>query len=147
MSLKRLARLVRVRKLVEQAKSAELAEHQSSLSAARQALDDTQEELCAVDFQQRLSAPTAEQLTMAAAYQGRLEKQAAEQIDDVVECARSVEAGRSAVREVWQERRLMEEVHDRASERERAEAESVDRRKQDDLALGAFARRQKGETR
>ena len=146
MSVKRLARLVRVRKLVEQSKSSELVERQTLLSDARKALDDTQEELCAVDFQQRLSSPTAEQLEMAAVYQGHLEQEAARQVDQVVERARSVEEGRNEVREVWRERRLMEEVHDRASEKERAEAESVDRRKQDDLALGAFARRQRGES-
>lgn len=140
MTSNRLARIVRVKKLVEQARSTELAESQASLDDANDSLRRTHEELEALDDQQTANSPTADQLQAAAVYQGHLERRAVEEQEEISHQTHRVEEDRERVKEVWQERRLLEGVQERLIERERQEAESADRRATDEIALNAHVR-------
>jgi flagellar export protein FliJ len=140
MTSNRLARIVRVKKLVEQARSTELAQSQNVLDRAADSLRQTHEDLQALDDAQTANTPTADQLQAAAAYQGHLERQEGEVRDEVVVATNQVEEDRDRVEEVWRERRLLEDFQDRLIERERLEADSAERRVADDMALNAHIR-------
>ena len=140
MTSDRLARIVRVKKLMEQARSTELAESQASLDGAADSLRQTHEELYALDVQQTENRPTAAQLKAAAAYQGHLELRAVDELAEVAHQRQRVDEDRDRVREVWQERRLLEGVQDRLVQKEREELESAERRVVDEMALNAHIR-------
>jgi len=140
MTSNRLSRIVRVKKLVEQARSTELAESQNTLTEAADALRQTHEDLQALNEAQTENTPTADQLQAAAAYQGHLEQRSVEVRDEVVVAKKQVEEDRERVEEVWRERRLLEDFQDRLVERERLEADSAERRIADDMALNAHIR-------
>ena len=140
MTSKKLARIVRVKKLMEQARSAELAERQAVLSSAAMNLRQTHEDLRSLDDAQTEVRPSAEQLQAAAAYQGHLERRAVEVQEEVVVAKQQVEEGRGLVEEVWRERRVLEDFQERLIERERAEMDTAERRIADDMALNAHIR-------
>jgi len=140
MTSDRLSRIVRVKKLVEQARSTELAQSQNVLDQAADNLRQTHEDLQALDDAQTANTPTADQLQAAAAYQGHLERKAGEVRDEVVVAESQVEEDRERVEEVWRERRLLEDFQDRLVERERLEADSAERKVADDMALNAHIR-------
>ena len=140
MTSNRLKRIVRVKKLVEQARSTELAQSQNVLDEAADSLRQTHEDLQALDEAQTAHTPTSDQLQAAAAYQGHLERREATVSDEVVVATQQVEDDRERVEEVWRERRLLEDFQDRLIERERLEADSADRRVADDLAINAHIR-------
>jgi flagellar export protein FliJ len=140
MTSRRLARIVRVKKLVEQTRSTELAESQTVLDRAADDLRQTHEELQALNEAQTENTPTADQLQAAAAYQGHLERHAVEALDQVVVAKQQVEEDREKVAEIWRERRLLEDFQERLVERERLEADSEARRVADDMALNAHIR-------
>jgi len=140
MTSNRLSRIVRVKKLVEQARSTELAESQNVLDEASDSLRQTHEDLRALDDAQTAHTPTADQLQAAAAYQGHLERREGEVREEVVVATHQVEEDRDRVEEVWRERRLLEDFKDRLVERERLEADSAERRVADDMALNAHIR-------
>ena len=144
MTSNRLSRIVRVKKLVEQARATELSERQASLDEATDSLRRTHDELEALDQQQTVNNPTPGELKAAAAYQEHLEHRAESQRDDVVEQQRQVEEDRDQVRELWQERRLLEGVQDRLVERERVEEQKSESRTSDARAINSHSRRRQG---
>ena len=145
MTSQRLARLVRLRKLVEQSAAAELAERQRTLDEARDELDATQREMEQVDHLVEEGQPSAQELVVASTYQGHLSKKARKQEDVIVDQRVRVDEGRDEVREAWRERRLMEGVHDRAAVQEQTVAETSERKANEAIALNIYNRAQEGE--
>ena len=145
MTSQRLARLVRLRKLVEQSAAAELAERQRSLDDAHDDLDATQREMEQVDQLVEEGQPSAQELMVASRYQGHLSKQARKQEDVLVDQRVRVDEGRDEVREAWRERRLMEGVHDRAAAEEQTVAETSERKANEAIALNIYNRAKEGE--
>ena len=140
MTSDRLSRIVRVKKLMEQARSTELAQSQSVLDEVSDSLRRTHEDLQALDEAQTAHTPTAEQLQAAAAYQVHLEHREVTVRGEVVVASQQVEEDRDRVEEVWRERRLLEDFQERVEERERLEADSAERRVADDMAINAHIR-------
>ena len=145
MTSKRLARLVRLRKLVEQSAAAELAERQRELDEAQQELDATWREMDQVDQLVEEGQPSAHDLVVAQRYQGHLQKRARKQQSTVTSQEQVVSEGRDEVREAWRERRLMEGVHDRAAAEEQAQAETSERKAHEAIALNIYTRAQEKE--
>jgi flagellar export protein FliJ len=141
MTSERLARLVRIRKLVEQSRAQELADSQRSLDEAAGEADATRDELDQLDESVAVANPTASELQAASRYQGHLQKRLQGQAQVVQERAAEVDAGRDEVREAWRERRLMEGVHERAAAEESAEAETSERKANEAIALSIYTRR------
>lgn len=144
MTSTRLHRLVRLRKLVEDVKARELDERRTALVRAEARLDETRQEIVGLDRLAARPSGSVHELLMVAGYQGHLEKQAASQTVVVSEREASVEEGRVVVRDAWQERRLMENLHLRAVETEAEETDRAERRTIDALALTGFIRRGRG---
>lgn len=140
MTSDRLSRIVRVKKLMEQARSTELAQSQGVLNEASDSLRQTHEDLRGLDDAQTAHAPTADQLQAAAGYQVHLERREVTVRGEVVVATRQVDEDRDRVEEVWRERRLLEDFQERLEERERFEADSAERRVADDMALNAHIR-------
>ena len=145
MTSQRLARLVRLRKLVEQSTAAELAERQRLLDDAEGVLDATQKEMEQVDQLVEQGQPNAQELLVASRYQGHLQKKARQQQNVIADQRVKVDEGRDDVREAWRERRLMEGVHDRAAAEEQTVAETSERKANEAIALNIYNRSQEGE--
>ncbi len=145
MTSKRLARLVRLRKLVEQSAAAELSERQRELDEAQEELDSTWREMEQVDQLVEEGQPSAQELVVASRYQGHLQKRARHQQEVVTSSEQQVAEGRDDVREAWRERRLMEGVHERAAAEEQAQAETSERKAHEAIALSIYNRAQEKE--
>jgi flagellar export protein FliJ len=141
MTSKRLGRLVRLKKLVEQSRAAELAEEQATLGQAEDALAQTRAEAAAADVALVRSDATADELAMASAWQNQLGKKAKKQSEAVAEAEVRVADHTEGVQLAWRERRLLEGVHERAVDREIADDESKERKRNDDIALRTYGRK------
>ncbi len=141
MTSKRLGRLVRLKKLVEQARAAELADEQATLGQAETALEETQAEAAAVDRAVVKTDATAEELAMASAWQAQLGKRATAQRQAVADAEERVAEQAQVVQSAWRERRLMEGVHGRAVERETAAGMDKERKANDAIALRSYGRK------
>lgn len=145
MTSQRLARLVRLRKLVEQTAAAELAERQRGLDRAQDELEATERELEQIDELVEESEPSAHDLVIANRYQGHLQKRARQQLGVLTNREVQVDEGRDDVREAWRERRLMEGVHERAAAEELAQVETTERKANEAIALNIYNRAQEDE--
>ena len=138
MTSKRLARLVRLKKLAEQSKAAELAEEHRQLD---EAVEAAEEKRSAIESLDDLDAEaTAEDLVAAQRWQGPLSKQQRAAEAAVTSQEEVVADARDEVQTAWKERRLLEGVHERAAAGEQAEADSAERKSYESIALGIYAR-------
>lgn len=140
MTSRRIARLVRLKRLVEQSRAVELTQREQALQRARDALEATEKEMERQDDAAGKGEPTAQELVLSARYQGLLRRQAQHQRSEVEQQSVHVELGRDDVRDAWRERRLMEGVHERAAEQEHAEQEATERKSHEAIALGIYSR-------
>ena len=140
MTSQRLGRLVRLKKLVEQSRAAELAEEQATLGQAEGELRQTRAEAMAADHALARADVTADQLAMASAWQDQLGQRAVQQEQVVDEASRRVAEQAEVVQVAWRERRLMEGVHGRAVDREVAADEYAERKQNDAIALRGYGR-------
>ena len=108
MTSKKLARIVRVKKLMEQARSAELAERQAVLSSAATSLRQTHEDLRSLDDAQTKSGRVPSSSKRPRPTRGTLSARCRSQ-EEVVVAEQQVEEGRGLVEEVWRERRVLED--------------------------------------
>jgi flagellar export protein FliJ len=132
MTSKRLARLVRLKELAEQARATELAERRRSLAHAESELAQTRQRIDAVEHAGGIV--TADQLVAIADYQEHLSRQVVEQKTVVAARNEGVREAEVAVHAAWTDRRSMQSVHDRATDREDAEG-----RRQEQLAMAEIA--------
>jgi flagellar export protein FliJ len=139
-----LQRLVRLRKLVEDVHLRELDERRVALHQAESRLDGTRREIGFVDRLAARPTITAEELVLVNEYQVHLLRREITEKEGVVLRTTEFEAGREVLREAWQERRLMENLHERARTVEAEERDQVERRNLDALALDGFDRRRRG---
>lgn len=140
MTSKRLGRLVRLKKLAEQAAAVELAEEKATLDQAEVALQQTRAEAAAADRAVGRSDVTADELAMASAWQNQLGQRAKEQRVTVAEAEERVAERAVDVQSAWRDRRLLEGVHGRAVEREVAADMDAERKTNDAIALGRYGR-------
>lgn len=134
MRSRRLARLVRLKKLTEQARATELAEQRGELAVAEGALAATHEAMQATDA----SVPgvvTGTELMALSEYQEALVLQAAQQRVVISEQEEAVRLREEAVRSAWIDRRSMQGVQERAVERERADEARKERMTMEELTL------------
>ena len=141
MTSKRLGRLVRLKKLAEQAAAAELAGEQQTLGQAETALQQTQDEAAAAERAIARADVTADELAMASAWQDQLGKRARKQEATVAEVEERVAERAEEVQSAWRDRRLLEGVHGRAVERETAADMDAERKSNDAIALGRYGRK------
>ena len=140
MTSKRLARLVRLKKLVEETKVTELADKRRSLDAAAHDLDCTDEEIERL-HESKLPEPTAQDLQVAARYQRHLAVRRDVQQKVVVERETEVERSREVVQDACRDRRLFEGLHERASTLEEEEHIAEERRELEAIGLSTYVRR------
>jgi len=132
MRSRRLARLVRLKKLTEQARATELAEQRGELAVAEGALAATREAMQAADA----AVPgviTGTELMALSEYQEALVLQAAQQRVVISEQEEAVRLREEAVRSAWIDRRSMQGVQERAVERERADEARKERMTMEEL--------------
>lgn len=139
----RLQRLVRLRKLVEDVEARELDVRRRALDAAEADLASTHRSLDEIDAVRNEVVRTPSDLVMVAAYEEHLVKVAVAQQQVITQRGEEVETQRTVVRDAWQARRLMEDVHGRAVTQETEERESGERRSLDATALDGFTRRRR----
>jgi len=133
MKSKRLARLVRLRKLVEQSHAADLQGKKNSLQAAEDELAQTLSRL--EEVQDEPGTGSVVEMLWRSSFGEHL-KDVAEQRRDLVGVHKQVVAeGEEIVREAWQRRRLVQHLQERAEQREFEEEKSKDYREQDDMSL------------
>ncbi|MBJ94595.1 MAG: hypothetical protein CMP23_08985 [Rickettsiales bacterium] len=132
MKSKRLARLVRLRKLVEQSHAAELQGRKSELQAAEHALQQTITQLQELRDRQ---ASSATEMLWRASFEENLGREA-EHRKGVIGLRRQVVAeGEQIVREAWQRRRLVQHLQERAEMRELEDEKTRNYRELDDMTL------------
>lgn len=141
MTSKRLGRLVRLKKLVEASRAAELAEEQQSLTSEQARLEQLRSEAAATERALVRADVTAEELAMASAWQDRLGERAAIQEVAVSQAEERVAERAQGVQLAWRERRLLEGVHGRAKDRESAADADKERKANDAIALRSYGRR------
>ncbi len=140
MTSKRLKRILRVRKLIETTRAADLAQSRSDLDAARRELDDAGKRLDAHDEavgKMNLDPALEDSATL---YRKRLaegRRESASEVDTQVDL---VEEHRAEVESAYRGRRLMENLHDRVRARELQNAFSEEAKAHDALALAAYVR-------
>ncbi len=139
MTSKRLARLVRLKRLMERSHLSELQRRRAELESAEQQLQDTKERLHSAPTGSRESVADLEQ---EARYREHLAEQADVQRDTVTDCSEEVNSGEVKVRGAWTERRLFEHIHGRAALREAEDMRRQDWRANDAVALNSYARKQ-----
>jgi len=133
MKSKRLARLVRLRKLVEQSHAADLQGKKNSLQAAEDDLAQTLSRLEQV--QGDAGSGSVVEMLWRSSFEEHL-GDVVEQRRDLVGLRQQVVAeGEEVVREAWQRRRLVQHLQERAEQREFEEAKSKDYREQDEMSL------------
>jgi flagellar biosynthesis chaperone FliJ len=140
MSSKRLQRVVRVRRLWEGSRAAELGRSRNALEEARRELDEAGRRLDAHDRDARdfESDPVLED--SARRYRGALAKGRGARARDVEQHIEQVQVHRRSVEEAHRDLRLMEELHDRVQARELQHASAEDAKAHDALALAAYIR-------
>lgn len=134
MTSQRLARLVRLKKLAEQARATELIQQRGELKTAEGALAATHEAMQAADA----AVPgvvTGSELMALSEYQEALVTRAARQRVVISEQEEAVRLREEAVRSAWIDRRSMQSVQERAVERERADEARKERKTMEELTL------------
>ncbi len=144
MTSRRLGRLVRLKKLMEQSRAADLAQEQAALGAAEADLRATHAEADALDTALAGSEASADDLMMAAAWQAQLARKADSQRQQIAAVASRVEERTGEVQTAWKERRLMQGMHERAVSREVAAEAGAENKTNEALALNAYGRRKDG---
>ncbi|MCP4869512.1 MAG: hypothetical protein GY898_12430 [Proteobacteria bacterium] len=147
MTSKRLERLVRLKKLVERQKAADLVAEERRLSDATAQAEATQAEIDAVDEGTGTQDVSAEDMLAANRWRGHLARKLQKDQGAVVEQAAQVSNVRTDVQEAWRERRLMEGMKDRAVTAEAEEAAVGERKEYEAIALSVYSRRSKTEER
>ena len=133
MKSKRLARLVRLRKLVEQSHAADLQGKKSLLQAAEDELAQTLSRIEGV--QDETGTGSVVEMLWRSSFEEHL-GDVADQNRDLVGLHKQVVAeGEEVVREAWQRRRLVQHLQERAEHREFEEEKSKGYREQDDMSL------------
>ena len=142
MTSKRLQRLVHLKRLVEQSRAAELRRKQQDLEDAQRAAQATADALRTLDetLDEDGGTATPEGLLLVHGYQQHLARTLQQQQEEAARTADGVEEEQGRVREAWQERRVMENVRDRAQEKESEAELSSERKTSDSLALQAYRR-------
>ena len=133
MKSSRLARLVRLRRLVEQSHAADLQSKKRSLEVAEEDLSQTLERI--EQSQDQRSSISASEMLWRASFEEHLESEAEEQRGEIGVRALVVAEGEQIVKEAWQRRRLVQHLQERAEQREFEEAKSKDYRSMDDMNL------------
>ncbi len=144
MTSKRLSRLVRLKKLAERQKAADLAAEQRRLDDAKASADATRAEIDALQERKESTDVSPAELVAANRWQGHLARKLQREEDAVVEQAAEVDSTRDDVQAAWRERRLLEGMHERAADAEAAEAEAGERKEYEAIALSVYSRRGKG---
>lgn len=133
MKSRRLARLVRLRKLVEQSHAAELQSRKRSLEEAEEDLSQLLGRI--EESQEKRSSSSAAEMLWRSSFEERLEEEAEEQRGEIGTRAQVVAEGEEIVRQAWQRRRLMQHLQERAEQREFDEEKSKQYREMDDMSL------------
>jgi len=144
---KRLARLVRLKKLVERQKAADLATEQRRLADAEAKVVATENALEALSEVTETVDVSADELLSADRWKGHLARKLQSEVGTVAERATEVDSVRAGVREAWRERRLMEGMHGRAATAEAEEADAGERKEYEAIALSVYTRRGDSEER
>ncbi len=144
MTSRRLGRLVRLKKLMEQSRAADLAQEQAALGAAEADLQATHAQADALESALEGTEATADDLMMASAWQAELASRAESQREQIAQGAGRVEERTGEVQEAWKERRLMQGIHERAVSREVAVETGTENKQNEALALAAYGRRRDG---
>ena len=133
MKSRRLARLVRLRRLVEQSHAADLQSRKHSLQEAEEDLMQTLIRL--EEVQDKPSNSTAMEMLWRSRFEEHLEDEA-DQRRGVIGLRRQVVVdGEEIVKAAWQRRRLIQHLQERALQRELEEAKSKRYREMDDMSL------------
>ena len=138
MTSRRLARLVRLKKLAEQSKAADLVEETRALDQAVEAAEETRAAIDSIDDLQEDAS--ADELVAAQRWQGHLSQRLQNEQVAVSTSEVAVAEARDDVQTAWKERRLLEGVHERAAAGEQAEADSAERKSYESIALGIYSR-------
>ena len=133
MKSRRLARLVRLRKLVEQS-------HATELQSRKRSLEEAEEDLSQLlgrieESQENRSSSSAAEMLWRSSFEERLEEEAEEQRGEIGTREQVVAEGEEIVRQAWQRRRLMQHLQERAEQREFDEEKSKQYREMDDMSL------------
>ncbi len=140
MTSKRLARLVRLKKLAEEARATELAERRAALGVAEDDLARTRRAAETSDAALAVGASGAEVMALAS-YQEDLARQMQDQRAEIARRTEVVRDGEDAVREAWSSRRSLQSAQERAEAREDDAARAQERRELDELALNRRGRK------
>jgi hypothetical protein len=118
MTSDRLKRIVRVRRLMENSRAADLRRSRNQLDSARQKLDDAGQQI--VDHDQSLETMKldADLEEMAVRYRKVLQTGRVQQAQNVATHTDLVAESQATVARAHQDRRLMEKLHDRVRARE-----------------------------
>ena len=133
MKSKRLARLVRLRKLVEQSHAADLQGKKNSLRGAEHDLDETLARIHAA--QAKSGTGSVVEMMWRSSFQEHLGEEAEQRRDLIGLHQQVVAEGEVVVRQAWQERRLVQHLQERAEQRELEEEKSKNYRELDDMSL------------
>jgi len=133
MKSRRLARLVRLRRLVEQSHATDLQARKRSLEAAQVDLTRTLEQI--EEVQDKPASSTVVEMLWRNSFEEHLEGEAEEQRGEVDVRELVVSEGEEIVKEAWQRRRLLQHLQERAEHREFEEAKSKSYREMDDMSL------------
>jgi len=129
----RLARLVRLRRLMEQSHATELQHRKRSLEVAQDDLTRTLGQI--EEIQDKPSSSTVVEMLWRSSFEEHLEGEAEEQRGEVGVRQLVVSEGEEIVKEAWQRRRLVQHLQERAEQREFEEAKSKSYREMDDMSL------------
>ena len=133
MKSRRLARLVRLRKLVEQSHAAELQSRKRSLEEAEEDLSQLLGRI--EESQEKRASSSAAEMLWRSSFEEHLEEEAEEQRGEIGLREQVVAEGEEVVRQAWQRRRLMQHLQERAEQREFDEEKSKQYREMDDMSL------------
>ena len=139
MTSKRLARLVRLKELAEQARATELLEQRQSLSRAEADLAYTQGQMDADGHAGGVM--TGSELTVISDYREHLNHRAQLESQVIRKRTSDVREAEGAVFKAWGERRSMQSVHDRAVSREELEERRLEQLEMEEMALNRSRRK------
>jgi flagellar biosynthesis chaperone FliJ len=139
MTSKRLARLVRLKELAEQARATELLEQRQSLSRAEADLAYTQGQMDSVGHTGGVM--TGSELTVISDYREHLNHRAQLESQVIRKRTSDVREAEGAVFKAWGERRSMQSVHDRAASREELEERRLEQLEMEEMALNRSRRK------
>ncbi|GEM_PF-3314943 len=140
MTSDRLKRIVRVRRLMESSRAAELGASRSRLAGARRELDEAGRRIDDHDrtVDELDLDPTLQEA--ARRYRNKLSRGRAERAASVETHRDRVAEGQRVVTRAHQDRRLMEKLHDRVRARELQTLAEGEAKTQDAIALSSHAR-------